>query len=86
MKLREFKARQIARLMELKKQMLITHVNKADRVEYVVNTLIAKLQKLRTYTINSYLLTIHAFAKEFPELEELIPDHATIERLMREAE
>jgi len=84
MTLREFKAKYLARLLNMKKQLLEKYPDRADRVEYVVDVLVAKLENLRVFTLTDYLATLHHAAKEFRELEELIPSEREIDELLKE--
>jgi len=86
MKLREFKAKYLAKLLNLKKQLLEKYPDRAQRVEYVVNVLVAKLENLRVFTLTDYLSTLYHATKEFKELEELIPPSEEVEELLREGE
>ena len=80
--LREFKAKYLARLLNLKKQLLEKYPERADRVNYIVELLASKLEHLRTFTLTDYLFTLHLAAKEFRELEELVPPQQEVEELL----
>jgi len=84
MRLREFKAKYMAKLLNMKKQLVEKYPDRADRVEYVVDVLVAKLENLRVFTLTDYLATLHHAAKEFKELEELIPGEREIDELLKE--
>jgi hypothetical protein len=86
MELREFKAKYMARLLNLRKQLLERYPDKAQRVEYVIDILGSKLSSLRIYTLADYLRTVQLAIKEFPELEELVPPKEEIEQLLRGGE
>ena len=81
-KLREFKAKYMAKLLNLKKQLLEKYPERRDRVEHVVDVLAAKLEHLRVYTLPDYLFTLHLAAKEFREIEELVPSEQEVEELL----
>ena len=80
--LREFKAKYLAKLLNLKKQLLEKYPDRAQRVEHIVDTLVAKLEHLRVYTLPDYLSTLHLAAKEFREIEELVPSEQEVEELL----
>jgi hypothetical protein len=80
--LREFKAKYLAKLLNLKKQLLEKYPERRDRVEHVVDVLAAKLEHLRVYTLPDYLFTLHLAAKEFREIEELVPSEQEVEELL----
>jgi hypothetical protein len=82
--LREFKAKYLAKLLNLKKQLLEKYPDKAQRVEYIVDLLVAKLEHLRTFTLSDYLATLHHASREFREIEELIPSENEIQELIEE--
>ena len=81
--LREFKAKYMAKLLNLKKLLLEKYPDRADRVEYIVDMLVAKLEHLRVFTLPDYLFTLHLAAKEFREIEALIPSEQEVEELLR---
>ena len=80
--LREFKAKYMAKLLNLKKQLVEKYPERAQRVEYITDILVAKLENLRVFTLTDYLATLHHATKEFKELEELIPSSQEIEELL----
>jgi hypothetical protein len=80
--LHEFKAKYLAKLMSLRRQLLEKYPEKRERVEYVVDTIAGKLHNLRTYTLSDYLFTLHLAVKEFKELEQLIPSEKEINELL----
>jgi hypothetical protein len=84
--LREFKARYMAKLLNLKKQLLEKYPERAERVEYVVDILVAKLEHLRVFTLTDYLATLHHAAREFREIEQLIPTEEEIQELLEGGE
>ena len=84
--LREFKAKYLAKLLNLKKQLLEKYPERAQRVEYVVDVLVAKLENLRVFTLTDYLATLHHAAKEFREIEALIPSEQEVEQLLEGGE
>jgi len=45
-----------------------------------------KLENLRVFTLTDYLATLHHAAKEFKELEALIPSEQEIEELLERSE
>jgi phage regulator Rha-like protein len=84
--LREFKAKYLARLLNLKKQLLEKYPERADRVNYIVDLLASKLENLRTFTLADYLFTLHLATKELPELEQLIPAEEEVRELLERGE
>jgi len=83
MKLREFKAKYIAKLMEIRKQISEKYPNQADRAQYICDVIAMKLRSLRTFTLSDYLATLYDATKEFKEFEELIPSEKEIKALMK---
>jgi len=84
MKLREFKALSLAKLMSLAKKLKEKYPDRAERINYIVDVLATKLQNLRTFTLTDYLFTLYLSSKEFPEFSELIPDVQTVKNLLEE--
>lgn len=84
--LREFKAKQLVRLMRLKEELLRKYPARAERVNYIVDILATKLSVLRTYTLSDYLFTLYNASKEFPEFMDLIPREDEIDDLLSEKE
>jgi hypothetical protein len=82
--LREFKARYLAKILSLKKQLLEKYPERADRVNYVVDLLVGKTQNLRVFTLTDYLATLYHASKEFPEVEQLFPSEDEIKELLKE--
>ncbi|MEM4436889.1 MAG: hypothetical protein QXO22_08095 [Thermosphaera sp.] len=84
MTLREFKALSLAKLMMLSKKLKEKYPEKSDRIEYLVDVLVAKLQSLRKYTLTDYLFTVYLSLREFPEFAELMPSKEEVEELLKE--
>jgi hypothetical protein len=81
--LREFKARYLAKILSLKKQLLEKYPERADRVNYVTDLLVGKTQNLRVFTLTDYLATLYHASKEFPEVEQLFPSESEVEELLK---
>lgn len=84
--LREFKAKYLVKLLNLKKQLVEKYPERRDRVEHVVDLLASKLENLRTFTLTDYLFTLHLATKEFPELEQLVPSEEEVQELIEGGE
>jgi hypothetical protein len=84
--LREFKAKYLAKLLNLKKQLLEKYPERAERINYIVDLLAGKLEHLRTFTLADYLFTVHLAAKEFREIEQLVPSEQEINELLEGGE
>jgi len=82
MKLREFKAKYIVVLLNLKKQLAEKYPEKRDRVEYVMDRLALKLRNLRVFTLSDYIASLYDAVKEFPELHALVPSEHEINSLL----
>jgi len=83
MSLREFKAKYMAKLMVLCKQLLEKYNDRSDRVQYVCDLIAMKLQSLRTFTLTNYLATLYDAVKEFKEFESLLPSEKEIKALLK---
>lgn len=86
MRLSEFRALMLSKLLEISKQLKEKYNDKRDKIDHITNTLVVKLQQLRKTTLTDYIFTLYMYSKEFKELEELIPDHETIKKLLEDAE
>jgi hypothetical protein len=84
--LREFKAKYMARLLNIKKELLEKYPEKRERVEYIVDILVTKLEHLRTFTLPDYLSTVYYASKEFREIEQLIPSEEEVRELVEREE
>jgi hypothetical protein len=84
MTLREFKAKYMTKLLNMKKQLVEKYPDRADRVKYVVDVLVSKLDNLRVFTLTDYLSTLYHATEEFKELEELIPSEKEINELLEQ--
>jgi hypothetical protein len=84
MKLREFKAKYIVVLLNLRKQLAEKYPEKRDRVEYVLDRLALKLRSLRTFTLSDYIASLYDAVKDFPELQALVPSEQEINALLAE--
>lgn len=84
MNLRRFKSKYMTRLMNLKRELLGKYPDKRDRVEYVADILMTKLEHLRVYTLPDYIRTIYFACKEFREFEALVPSEEEVDDLIRD--
>jgi hypothetical protein len=86
LRLRELKSRYMAKLLDLRKQLLEKYSDKREKVEFVVDRLMGKLQLLKARWMPDYIYTVYQYAKEFPELEALIPSEEEIREIEKESE
>ena len=84
--MREFKAKSLTRLIEIKRQLLEKYPDKADRVNYLVDVIATKLENLRIFTLTDYIATLYHASKEFAEFEQLIPSSKEVEELLKSSE
>jgi hypothetical protein len=85
-RLREFKARSLAWLIEIKRELLEKYPDRSDRINYIIDLLATKLESLRTYTLTDYIFTLYQASKEFRELERLIPGTQETDELLKGGE
>jgi uncharacterized hydantoinase/oxoprolinase family protein len=83
-RLREFKAKYIVILLNMKKQLAEKYPDKKERVEFIVDRLATKLRNLRTFTLSDYIASLYDAVKEFPELQVLVPSEQEIAGLLAE--
>jgi len=84
--LREFKAKSLAKLIEIKRELLEKYPDRSERINYIVDLLATKLDNLRTYTLTDYIFTLYQASKEFRELEQLIPSYQETDELLKDGE
>jgi hypothetical protein len=85
-RLREFKARSLARLIEIKRQLLEKYPDRSERVNYITDLLATKLENLRTYTLTDFIFTLYQASKEFKEFEKLMPSLQEVDELLKSSE
>jgi hypothetical protein len=81
--LREFKTKYLVKLLNLKRQLLEKYPDRAERINYVVDLLVTKLENLRVFTLTDYIATLYHATKEFKELEALIPAEEEVDELLK---
>jgi hypothetical protein len=84
MRLHEFKAKYLAKLLEIKRELLDKYPSRAERIEYLTDVIASKLYHLRVYTLTDYLFTVYNAVKEFREFEWLVPPEKEISQLLGE--
>lgn len=82
LKMREFKAKQLAGLISLKKTLLEKYPGKAEQIEEAINKLVVKVESLRTFTLSDYLSMLYRYAIQFPELLTLVPSPEEVKKLL----
>ena len=80
-KLYYFKAKYLARLMKLRKELKAKYPEKADRVEDIVFDLAARLHVLRRDGLTDYLFSATLACREFAEFCNLVPTENEIKTL-----
>lgn len=84
MKLREFKALMLTKILSLKKELLQKYPERSERIEQLTELLIHKTQNLRIFTLSDYIHTLYLASKEFPEFEKIMPSANVVEELLRD--
>jgi hypothetical protein len=80
-KLYYLKAKYMARLMKLRKELKQKYPEKAERVENIVFELAPKLANLRRHMLTDYLFSVTLACKEFNEFCQLIPSEQEISKV-----
>jgi hypothetical protein len=83
-KLAKIKAKYMSMLMQLKNELLQKYPDKADRIEYIVETLMHKLYALKSHSLADYMHTIYLACKEFSEFCKLMPSQEEVEEILEE--
>jgi uncharacterized protein YdhG (YjbR/CyaY superfamily) len=86
MRLSDFRAKYMARLLALRRELEQKYPERRERIEYITDVLANKLSNLRSHTIADYLFTAYLATKEFPEFHELIPPTKEIEEILDEGD
>jgi hypothetical protein len=81
-KLYSFKAKYLARLMKLRKELKQKYHEKGDRVEEIVFEIAPKLANMRRYMMTDYLFVTTLACKEFAEFCQLVPTEQEIKQLL----
>jgi hypothetical protein len=80
-KLYYFKAKYMARLMRLRRELKAKYPDKADRIENIVFDLAARLHILRRDVLTDYLFSATLACREFTEFCQLVPTENEIKTL-----
>ena len=80
-KLYYFKAKYLARLMRLRKELKQKYAEKADRIETLIFEIAPKLANLRRHMLTDYLFTITLACREFSVFCQLVPAENEIKTL-----
>lgn len=83
MGLREFRSKYLTKLLNIKDELLSKYPDKSEKVQYLIDVLVVKLQRLRLYTLADYLFTLYQASKEFKEFERLIPTQEEVDELLK---
>jgi len=73
MKFAKFKAKYIALLNEMKRELLSKYPDKAERVERIIDTLVHKAYTLKSHSLADFIHTIHLACREFEDFCKLMP-------------
>ncbi|MCL7388702.1 MAG: hypothetical protein LZ173_02030 [Thaumarchaeota archaeon] len=82
-KLYYFKAKYLARLMNIRRELEAKHPEKADRIESIVFEIAPLLAEMRRQTLNNYMFTVTLACKELPAFCNLIPSEEELKKLMK---
>ena len=70
-----FKTRQMTKLLQLRSELNNKYPEKRDRVNYIIDILVSRLQSVSEWnTLTDYLFTAYLACKEFSELCVLTED------------
>jgi hypothetical protein len=83
-KLYYFKARYLARLMSIRKELKQKYREKADRVENIVFGIASKLANLRSHMLTDYMFTAILACREFAELCSIVPSEEEVKKICEE--
>jgi hypothetical protein len=80
-KLYYIKAKYMAKLMKLRKELKQKYAEKADRIETIAFEIAPKLANLRRHMLTDYLFTITLACREFSEFCQLVPSDEEIKKI-----
>ncbi|MCS7107381.1 MAG: hypothetical protein NZ902_04690 [Acidilobaceae archaeon] len=83
MKLREYKALNLTRLSQLRRKLLQKYGHEAKEV---VDRLIVKTHDLNVHNLAQYLTSLLLLARQYPELNALLPSPSDVDEMLREGE
>ncbi|MCX8164975.1 MAG: hypothetical protein N3D79_00010 [Acidilobaceae archaeon] len=83
MKLREYKALNLARLSLLRRKLSRKYGHEAKEV---VERLIVKTHDLNVHNLAQYLTSLLFLSKKYPELESLLPSTSDVDEMLREGD
>jgi hypothetical protein len=81
-KLYAFKAKYMARLMKLRRELKAKYHEKADRIETIVFEIAPKLANLRKHMLTDYLFATTLACREFAELCNLVLTEQEIKQVL----
>jgi hypothetical protein len=81
-KLYYFKAKYLARLLKLRKELKQKYPIKADRIENIVSEVAPRLANLRRHMLTDYLFAVTHACEEIAEFCSLIPSEQEIEQFV----
>lgn len=84
--LREFRARELARLWSIRSRLVRKYPDRVDRIDYLTRIIATKLEALRSYTLADLLFTIYLASTEFEEFGELMPSEEEVSELLKETQ
>jgi hypothetical protein len=80
----EWKAFQLARLLDLQSYLLKAKPELELRIKWLVELLIIKLENVRSIsTLYEYLKTLYMASTEFPEFRDIMPTTQSVEKLIQ---
>jgi hypothetical protein len=80
--LAKFKVKYMTLINALKTELLQKYPDKAERIKYIVDTLMNKLYTLKGRSLPDFIHTLYLASKEFPEFERLIPKSEELDELI----
>jgi hypothetical protein len=80
-KLYSFKAKYLAQLMKLRKELKQKYPEKDKRVEEIVFEIAPRLTNLRKHMLTDYLFTITLTCREFKEFCSLVPSEEEVKKI-----
>lgn len=86
MRLRDFKALELARLARIREELVRRYPDRAGEIERLMEKIAMEVMALRLFTLSSFIYNLLHYSKDYPELKELIPDEKTVEELIKGGE
>lgn len=82
LRLREFKAKQLAKIAEVKALLVQKYPERTGEITEIINKIVVATNLLKTFKLPDYISMLYLYASRFPEIEKLIPSTEEVKKLV----